>query len=514
MEYQKDLEIVNLEYKKKNFINAKKVCKEILVKYPDKTYLYNLYGLILQKLGDYKESIFYFKKALEIDSHLIYTKHNLANSYKNLFKYHLAEKLYLEVLAEKNDYQKCWYNYALLKQILNDYSNSIRFFQKSLEFEPNHVGSLFGLATCYQHLGEKNKSLEVTDKILKINPKLTGVYRLISSMTSYKTDSNLISRIEELLENGTLENWQKADLYFSLSKGFDDLGDYKKSFEYCQKGNMLKRSDLEYNISKDKKLFSSIKKCFENFEFNKLSKSKHEIKIIFIVGLPRSGTSLAEQILSSHKNIHGLGELIYIRKLIFENIVTKNEINKKLFLNSLKERKITERYFNIISNYKLQKNVIIDKAPLNFIWLGFIKVFFPNSKIIHCTRNIYDTSLSIYKNMFEANHLGWSFTEEEIAYFIKMYSDLMNFWKNKIGNNIYELNYENIIKDKKNEIIKLINFCDEEMDDACFNHKNNKAPIKTLSSFQARKDLYVSSINKSKYYKDSLKKLFKILGQN
>ena len=87
MEYKKDLEIVNLEFKKKNFIKAKKVCKEILVKYPDKTYPYNLYGLILQKLGDYKESLFYFKKALEIDSHLIYTKHNLANSYKNLFKY-------------------------------------------------------------------------------------------------------------------------------------------------------------------------------------------------------------------------------------------------------------------------------------------------------------------------------------------------------------------------------------------------------------------------------------------
>ena len=85
--------------------------------------------MILQKLGYYKQSIFYFKKALEIDSHLIYTKYNLANSYKNLFKYHLAEKLYLEVLAEKSDYQKCWYNYALLKQILNDYSNSIKFFQ-------------------------------------------------------------------------------------------------------------------------------------------------------------------------------------------------------------------------------------------------------------------------------------------------------------------------------------------------------------------------------------------------
>ena len=144
----------------------------------------------------------------------------------------------------------------------------------------------------------------------------------------------------------------------------------------------------------------------------------------------------------------------------------------------------------------------------------FYQSFFPNSKIIHCKRNIYDTSLSIYKNMFGAKHLGWSFTEEEIASFIKIYIDLMDFWKSKIGNNIYELNYENIIKDKKNEIKKLINFCDEEMDDACLNHKNNKTPIKTLSSFQAREDLYVSSINKSKYYKDSLKKLFKILGQN
>ena len=152
----------------------------------------------------------------------------------------MAENLYLEVLAEKNDYQKCWYNYALLKQVLNDYSNSIKFFQKSLELEPNHVGSLFGLATCYQHLGEKNKSLEVTNKILKIDHKLTGVYRLISSMTSFKTDSSLISTIEELLENRKLENWQKADLYFSLSKGFDDLGDYKSPLNIVKKVTCLK----------------------------------------------------------------------------------------------------------------------------------------------------------------------------------------------------------------------------------------------------------------------------------
>ena len=147
-------------------------------------------------------------------------------------------------------------------------------FSKSLELEPNHVGSLFGLATCYQHLGEKNKSLEVTNKILKIDHKLTGVYRLISSMTSFKTDSSLISRIEELLENRKLENWQKADLYFSLSKGFDDLGDYKKSFEYCQKGNMLKRSDLEYNISKDRKLFQVLKnvsKILSSINFQSLN---------------------------------------------------------------------------------------------------------------------------------------------------------------------------------------------------------------------------------------------------
>ena len=123
-------------------------------------------------------------------------------------------------------------------------------------------------------MGEKNKSLEVTNKILKIDHKLTGVYRLISSMTSFKTDSSLISTIEELLENRKLENWQKADLYFSLSKGFDDLGDYKKSFEYCQKGNMLKDQIWNTIFQKIENFFQVLKnvsKILSSINFQSLN---------------------------------------------------------------------------------------------------------------------------------------------------------------------------------------------------------------------------------------------------
>ena len=158
--------------------------------------------------------------------------------------------------------------------------------------------------------------------------------------------------------------------------------------------------------------------------------------------------------------------------------------------------------FNINSDY------ITDKAPLNFRWIGFIKIFFPQAKVIHCCREPKDNCLSIFKNNFVTNSLYWTFSQKEIANYYNQYSDLMSFWEKKIPNYIYNVKYENIVNNKEYEIKKLVNFCNLEWDPSCLNHGANKATIiKTASIGQARKSIYSNSLNTYKNFENSLKEI-------
>jgi hypothetical protein len=146
----------------------------------------------------------------------------------------------------------------------------------------------------------------------------------------------------------------------------------------------------------------------------------------------------------------------------------------------------------------------LDKSPLNFIWIGFIKILFPKSKIIHCQRNLRDTALSIYKNYFDGNSLPWSYNENNLVKFIEEYKDLMDFWHKKMPGEIYNFNYENLIKNNVEETKKLINYCNLDWEEKCLDHTKNNAAIKTVSISQARKPIYNSSIKLNESYSDYL----------
>ena len=158
--------------------------------------------------------------------------------------------------------------------------------------------------------------------------------------------------------------------------------------------------------------------------------------------------------------------------------------------------------FNINSDY------ITDKAPLNFRWIGFIKIFFPQAKVIHCYREPKDNCLSIFKNNFVGNALNWTFSQKEIANYYNQYLDLMSFWEKIIPNYIYNVKYENIVNNKEYEIKKLVNFCNLEWDPSCLNHGANKITIiRTASIGQARKSIYSNSLNTYKNFENSLKEM-------
>ena len=163
-----------------------------------------------------------------------------------------------------------------------------------------------------------------------------------------------------------------------------------------------------------------------------------------------------------------------------------------------------------MEEYKINETYITDKAPLNFYWIGYIKIFFPNSKIIHCSRNAKDNCLSLYKNFFEGK-LDFCYSEHNLNSFFKLYKDLMNFWTETSSNEFLNINYEDLINNQKDEIKKLLSFCELSWNDACLNFTKNKNPIKTVSVSQARSPMYKSSIKSSDKYKSYFSNLFENL---
>ena len=249
-----------------------------------------------------------------------------------------------------------------------------------------------------------------------------------------------------------------------------------------------------------------MKEYFKNFNFNKSYQSDNDDKLIFIVGLPRSGTTLLHQIIGAHSNVFAADESVILEGVF--NTKFKNTTAIKQFLNLEHiDSKIKSDLYNLIKqNYKMHhpNKIVLDKMPFNFKWIGFIKMFFPNAKIIHCNRNVQDTALSIYKNLFEGPTMAWTNSPYYLTKYIHLYQDLMNFWKSKLGDFIYESNYETLVNNQIEETKNILNYCNLNFEDSCVNFYENSSPTKTISVAQARNKIHKDSVSLGKKYLEYL----------
>ena len=236
--------------------------------------------------------------------------------------------------------------------------------------------------------------------------------------------------------------------------------------------------------------------------------------MIFILGMPRSGTSLVEQIITTHSNVFGAGELSQLSKIINESLMDNGALSyekiNKLIENESFAIQLRMDYYNYLKRFNASETFITDKAPLNFRWIGIIKILFPSSKIIHCSRNPKDNCLSLYKNFFEGG-LNFSYDQKELGTYYNIYLSLISFWKKQFPDYIYDAKYEEIIGNPNNEIKNIINFCDLNWEEDCLQFHKNKTPIKTLSTVQARKPIYKSSINSFEKFEPFLTVLNKLI---
>ena len=448
-----------------------------------------------------------------------------------LKKYDIAEQLFIKVLKLNPSFALAWDNLAKLYRIQNKLSKSIPAFKNLIKLDPNNFEALVSLGTVYIKLSKYKDGIDLYKKALVINPEnarvhlsmghalktlgnredcerayqnaikyypLSGeAYWSLANLKTYQFDSNEIIAMENAIKNNMHQD-ELIQIYFALGKAYETNKNYKKSFKNYQKGNWEQRKKLNYNAEEYKKYTDEIIQFFSsNKDLLKINKGYLSKEPIFILGLPRSGSTLIEQILSSHSLIEGTQELPNImgisREIKSMDIDKKYPSNIKL-LNDDDFFNYGLKYINETKWTRSDKPYFIDKMPNNYIHIGLIKLILPNAKIIDARRNPMDACFSCFKQYF-ARGQHFTYDLDDIARYYKDYERLMDFWKSIFPDSIYTIKYEDVINDPDNEVHSLLNYLELDFEDSCLNFYKSKRPVKTASSEQVRQPIYKSGLD-------------------
>ena len=490
-----------------NFEKVIEKTQILLKKDPTQTPFYNFIGLAYKQLNNLEMAKSVFISGLKIRNDSPSILCNLGAVYRATEEFDKAEEVFSRALKLHPKNLSVLVNYANLKSDLNKIDEAIDLYDTGFKVNDSHETLLINYAGAFQIKGDFEKSKEILRQLHQKFPNNIVAHKMYSSINNYSENDAHQTLMIEKLKDEKLSFYEKATLCFALAKSYTDQKNHKASADYFIKGNEnMFQTYKGANIDNQTNLFNKIKEEFKDYQFN-VKKSKEKPRLIFIVGLPRSGTTLIHQIISSHSEIFGAGELPILKNVFLKN--NQLDLKKDAMIKNLDIDKFSSA---VLEKFKLYDNnsIILDKAPLNFMWIGHINLLFPDAKIIHCKRNLKDTALSIYKNMFDASALTWTYNQDHLLRFVELYQELINFWHQKIPNYIYDCSYEELVGNKDNETKKLIEFCNLEWEDNCIDHTKNKTGIKTVSISQAREPVYKSSVNLYETYTEYLPFLKKI----
>jgi Tfp pilus assembly protein PilF len=526
--------------------------------------LYNL-GVIQKELGQIKSSINSYEKAIDIKPAYPDAHNNLGNIFLKTRQLDTAIDHFEWAVAFKPDFYEAYNNLGLVRLEQNQINKAIKNFKKAIAINSQYSEAYINLGQSLKDLGQMNdavkcykelitvnpsfakgylsigvaykaqglidKAINNLEKALSIDPSFGVIYYNLGIIKEYVFSKAQISKMKSLLSSKEISSQDRINLSFALAQVNEDLDDKDQFFKFLHEGNRLRKIDLNYSIDSVYQNHAVIRKIFSVPPVIKKPElfQKSNKQPIFIVGMPRSGSSLVEQILASHKSVFGGGEMQVLRKILNpvlrdylaqENIAASTSIGgKKIQLISTENiseeafLSIREKYLDSISNFDFPENIFTDKSLLNFHFIGFIFTAFPEAKIIHLKRDARAICWSIYKHNLPQKGNGFANNLEDLAEFYKLYSKLMNFWHELFPNKIYDLVYEDLTSNQEEETKKLVEYCELEWDENCLNFHNSKREVQTASVLQVRKKMYQGSSEAWKEYESYLKPLLNALNK-
>jgi len=386
--------------------------------------------------------------------------------------------------------------------------------------DPQNAQLLNFKGMALSRLGEGDKAYKFFERALKLSPGQIGIVRNLIIHGKGKKQpllDQLIPQYEQKLRAGGLNNEAKMNIAYVLSMYFDKSGAEDKSFDYLKFGNDINRSTYQYSHAQTQHLFTLLSNAVDEdllAELEKLPPIDGGDAPIFILGMPRSGTTLIEQILSSHSKVGAEGELQNLRDCF--------QTHSDLILSDAPAEQRAKALHAVFANYIKQVRemqaqregaqpvLFTDKMPYNFMMCGFIAAVMPDAKIIHCQRDAVETCFSIYKQNFSGTH-AYSKELVELGSYYNLYEQHMEAVSGQFDGRIYAANYEQMVSDSESQIKALLEFCGLDMESACLMFHKNKRTVRTASIAQVRQPIYKDAVKASKPFEAQLAPLIETL---
>ena len=496
------LSLINLQ----KFVKAEEYLNN-LISFKKTPELYYTYGNVQKKLKKYHDAIISFNLAIELNPSFSEAYNNLGNTQKLLNKREEALKCFEKAISLKENNIEALFNLSSMYKENNNYRDLTYIYKKILDLDKNNIKTLYNLGTSYLFLGDKLKAKNYFERVFELDKNHFASIRNYINISKIDKNNKLFQHLKLIdLNNLTFES--KVFALEALSKCYFDQDNIKLGFDYLDQMNFLKKKKSNYSFAAEKEKFNKIKIFFKKKDyFNIKFQLQVKTKPIFIIGMPRSGTSLLEQILSTHTQIHGAGELKFLPKVIESVGLEEPESKKEYFM------KIRSYYNENISKIA-EKTYIIDKLPSNFRWLGFIINSFPEAKIIHIERNPMAVCWSNYKTNFVYGGMDYNLTQDGIAEYYSLYFDLMNFWSEKFSKQIFNVNYDHFVQDFEHNTKKILSFLDLQWESELKNYEKTNRVVTTASYQQVRGKIVKDTSKQWKKYADYLNTMQRILKNN
>ena len=464
---------------------------------------YNLgNALVINK--KYDDAIKHFELAVVFNPKFAQAYYNLGRANKSIEDNFEAGLNFDKALAIKPDYAEAANDRGVIFQNVGDIENAIKYYQKSLAMNPNVAKVYNNLGIAEKYLNKIDDSIKSFEDAISVDPNFARAYYNLSGFKQYTFSKDQVATMQSIHMSDSVSQFDLIAINFALARANEHLGNQDKFLSYLHEGNRLRKKELNYSIDSSYKSFSIIYETFPLLP-NPNNKSLQNItptkRPIFILGMPRSGTSLVEQIISSHKEVYGAGEINILKKIY--NQITRNILSNEKEKNKLSEENlmlIREKYFDSFAHLSTDHNIITNKTPENFQYIGLIFSIFPNAKIIHLKRDPRAICWSIYKSNWGGNGYRFSYNMDDLVKYYSLYSKLMDFWHKKFPGKIYDICYEDLTTNQEEETKKLLEYCELDWDENCLNFHKNKRAVKTSSSLQVREKMYKGSSQAWKKY--------------
>jgi tetratricopeptide (TPR) repeat protein len=484
---------------------AEEAARKALALSPDSVEARVDLGEILSLLNHHDEAASLFDEAIELqpENPRIFIK--LSNALEKSNRTEEAIEHIKKAVELNPEMPEAYWSMGATYFISNNIDKALEALNKALELKPDFIGSYVTKAELLQSLGKMDESQALVEEALKINDNVPNLYYTLSNVKKFKPDDPHLEKMKEIADNShKLSYQQRAVIYYALYRAYEKMKDYNAAFDYLKKGADSKWEGLNYNPKTQRNTYKGIKNVFANkLESNPNVGCDSNVPI-FVLGMPRSGTTLTEQIIASHPEVYGAGELSILTNLEREMGLPSKDNAKEwgqAYVDTIK---------NINETTQGAKR-ITDKMPGNYSRIGSIFLALPNAKIIHCRRSPIDTCLSCYKQLFSRGH-EWSYDFDAMAQHYADYLSLMEHWRNVLPEGSFlEINYEDTINDFENQARKLIDFVDLEWDDACLSPHKAKRSVLTASKAQVVKPIYKTSVEGWKRYEEQLAPLVEAL---